>query len=267
MNMPEELMQKLVRLAQNLSLSRLENLSGKFLKTTVCPEESTVTSWIPVSDRSNDLQEIGRLWSENPCITGEMISSFLRGAWCSWQTSASDQQMHMLISGPRTHRNTIRSLGSEIYHVIEKAEKQLLLVTYVAHPPEELINVLKDAEARGVAIELIFETPEDSDYKLSFTKIEQFFKSLDKVSAYHWPLEARTKTRSGSVPSLHAKFVLADDEHLVVSSANLTEYALENNIELGVLISGGDQPKAVRRYYNELIRERHLEKYTPSITD
>jgi len=40
--------------------------------------------------------------------------------------------------------------------------------------------------------------------------------------------------RPGGV--LHAKAVLADDEAVFITSANLTEAALDRNIELGVLI-------------------------------
>ncbi len=258
---PEVLIQKLIRLAQNLTSDRLQHLSGKFLKSEECPGVGVMDTWMPNAGRSSDLKEVAKLWQENNKITGELISSFLQGAWYSWQASMSDQQMHMLITGPRTLRNTIRSLASEIYCLIGRANKSLLLTTYNANPPSELIDALSAAEDRGVEIELVFES------KISDSKISRLIEVLKKVSAYQWPQENRPETHSEYSPSFHAKFVLADDEHLVVSSANLTGYALDKNIELGVLISGGDQPKSVRRYYDELIREGHLEKYTSSTTD
>jgi len=48
--------------------------------------------------------------------------------------------------------------------------------------------------------------------------------------------------------------MLVDGERLFVSSANLTEFALTLNIELGVLLSGGAAPRQMERNLTELIR-------------
>ena len=261
--MNNELTQKLIRFAKNLTKERLETLADRFFSAGTSPTESAIQEWALVTERAKDLQEIARLWSQDSNVTGEEISHFLRGAWHTWQTSYSDQQVHMLLTGPSTTRNTIRAIGVEILHVINTSRERLLLVTYASFPPQELLQALKSAEERGVNIELVFETPEDSDGQLSSTNISQFVDVLGKVSVYHWPKNKRPATNTSYVPSLHAKFVLADDDQIVVSSANLTEFALDKNIELGVTISGGGQPGAVRRYYDGLIREQHLELYTP----
>ena len=262
--MNNELTQKLIRFAKNLTKERLETLADRFFSAGTSPTESAIQEWALVTERAKDLQEIARLWSQDSNVTGEEISHFLRGAWHTWQTSYSDQQVHMLLTGPSTTRNTIRAIGVEILHVINTSRERLLLVTYASFPPLELLQALKSAEERGVNIELVFETPEDSDGQLSSTNISQFIDVLEKVSVYHWPKNKRPTTNTSSVPSLHAKFVLADDDQIVVSSANLTEFALDKNIELGVTISGGGQPRAVRRYYDGLIREQHLELYSPT---
>lgn len=50
----------------------------------------------------------------------------------------------------------------------------------------------------------------------------------------------------------------ADEELLFISSANLTEYALTLNMELGVLIKGGPLPGDVAAHFNRLIEDRVL---------
>lgn len=63
----------------------------------------------------------------------------------------------------------------------------------------------------------------------------------------HWP--------AGQPPrgaSLHAKIIVVDDEVALVTSANLTSRAMEANIECGILIRGGPQPRAVRDHLMEL---------------
>lgn len=55
--------------------------------------------------------------------------------------------------------------------------------------------------------------------------------------------DARSLDPDGPAGVLHAKAVVADDESLFVTSANLTEAALDRNIELGLLVR--DRPLAL----------------------
>lgn len=69
-----------------------------------------------------------------------------------------------------------------------------------------------------------------------------------------WPKEHRLKDERGRIGSLHAKFAVADRVRLLVSSANLTEFAFNLNMELGVLISGGHGPHEAAKHIDELLR-------------
>ena len=62
---------------------------------------------------------------------------------------------------------------------------------------------------------------------------------------------------------LHAKAVVADDEAVFVTLANLTEAALDRNIELGVLIRDRAFALTVGGYFRSLI-DRDLLKPLPS---
>jgi phosphatidylserine/phosphatidylglycerophosphate/cardiolipin synthase-like enzyme len=70
---------------------------------------------------------------------------------------------------------------------------------------------------------------------------------------YTWPAEKRPTTGKGARASLHAKCAVADGERLLVSSANLTEFALTVNIELGLLVEGDDTPRRVQQHLESLI--------------
>src|SRR6516165_5466938 len=61
---------------------------------------------------------------------------------------------------------------------------------------------------------------------------------------------------------LHAKAVVADDEAVFLTSANLTEAALDRNIELGILIRNHALALAVGGYFRSLI-DRTLLKPLP----
>jgi phosphatidylserine/phosphatidylglycerophosphate/cardiolipin synthase-like enzyme len=61
---------------------------------------------------------------------------------------------------------------------------------------------------------------------------------------------------------LHAKAVVADDEAVFLTSANLTEAALDRNIELGILIRNHALALTICTYFQTLI-DRHLLKLLP----
>ena len=80
------------------------------------------------------------------------------------------------------------------------------------------------------------------------------------VAVYVWPLAHRPLDDKGRHGSLHAKCAVADDAVLFVSSANLTAYALSLNMELGVLITGGDAPAQVEAHFGQMIESGILVK-------
>jgi len=59
---------------------------------------------------------------------------------------------------------------------------------------------------------------------------------------------------------LHVKCAVADGRLLFLSSANLTEYAFNINMELGVLMTGGKMPVEVEKHFDMLISLGVLEK-------
>ena len=74
--------------------------------------------------------------------------------------------------------------------------------------------------------------------------------------------DPRSLEQDGPGCVLHAKAVVADDEAVFITSANLTEAALDRNIELGVLIRDRAFALAVCGYFRSLI-DRDLLKPLP----
>ncbi len=74
-------------------------------------------------------------------------------------------------------------------------------------------------------------------------------------AVYAWPHELRARDANGRYGALHAKFVVADRNRLFISSANLTEFALNLNIELGVVLTGGQAPEQAAAHIDVLIRD------------
>ncbi|NDD65508.1 MAG: hypothetical protein EBZ36_16265, partial [Acidobacteria bacterium] len=78
------------------------------------------------------------------------------------------------------------------------------------------------------------------------------------ASIYYWPREHRDIGDNGKAGILHVKCVVADGELMLLSSANLTHQAFTVNMELGVLIRGGNIPAKVDQQFMSLINHNLL---------
>jgi phosphatidylserine/phosphatidylglycerophosphate/cardiolipin synthase-like enzyme len=103
------------------------------------------------------------------------------------------------------------------------------------------------------------------------TASEQLVRRFaDRFWKTDWPGSARPNVfydpraldLDGPGGVLHAKAVVADDEAVFITSANLTEAALDRNIELGVLIRDRAFALTVGGYFQNLI-DRDLLKPLP----
>ena len=66
---------------------------------------------------------------------------------------------------------------------------------------------------------------------------------------YFW----RNKGDEFAGGKVHAKVAVCDEELCFVSSANLTGYAMDRNMEAGVLIQGGTLPRTLHRHLEALV--------------
>ena len=70
--------------------------------------------------------------------------------------------------------------------------------------------------------------------------------------------DPRSLEPDGPSGVLHAKAVVADDEAVFVTSANLTEAALDRNIEVGLLVRDRALAASVSSHFRGLIDRRFL---------
>ena len=116
------------------------------------------------------------------------------------------------------------------------------------------MQALEDAIIRGVKVTLVMEIPSFSNKKISFNPLRNFSKSLrENVTFYVWPLENRPLSEEGRHGSLHAKVAVSDSNTAFITSANLTDYAMNLNMEMGMLVTGIDVPRQIGLHFNELI--------------
>lgn len=91
---------------------------------------------------------------------------------------------------------------------------------------------------------------------LSVDPIATIRRYVPSATLYVWTerLEPFTEGR------VHAKIAVADGKAAFLTSANLTGYALEKNMEAGVVISGGAVPTNLRSHLHALIETKLIRK-------
>jgi len=90
---------------------------------------------------------------------------------------------------------------------------------------------------------LLAENPADNP---AYTATGVPFPGLAAIRL-RWPASKRPPGAA-----LHAKIIVIDDRIALVTSANLTNRAMETNLECGILIRGGPQPHAIRDHITGL---------------
>jgi phosphatidylserine/phosphatidylglycerophosphate/cardiolipin synthase-like enzyme len=168
-------------------------------------------------------------------------------------------------------RNTPSACGGDrnfegfasLLELIHAAQTKIIIVSFVVYKVRDILSALEKAALRGVEIVIILESPDDSEGKIAYSAIAALSSSLRvKASIFIWPNAKRPIASNGMIGVLHAKVAVADENLLYISSANLTENAMNLNMEMGVLINGGELPVRVERHFEEMIENGTLAEIT-----
>jgi cardiolipin synthase len=151
-----------------------------------------------------------------------------------------------------------RRTEQALLELVESAKRSLLIIAFAAYKIPELVEAINAVASAGVNVVCVFESHDASGGKVSFSPVKQLGLA-PSVRNFVWPMAKRPKDSLGRYGSLHAKCAVVDSSLLFLSSANLTEFAFNLNMELGVLIKGGPLPGSVEHHFHVLIGSGHLE--------
>jgi phosphatidylserine/phosphatidylglycerophosphate/cardiolipin synthase-like enzyme len=87
---------------------------------------------------------------------------------------------------------------------------------------------------------------------------------VSSASILRWSPERRLRDERGHAGLMHAKAAVADSCSAFLTSANLTEAALERNMELGILIRGGSFPASIDYLLDSLIEASEIQPVSRS---
>lgn len=205
---------------------------------------------LPASARVRGLRErLLELWRAVPEVGPTELAWSLLGAQRAADDVARSQTLSLVWTGPITSV-PVRRNDEALYEVIESARRELLVVSFVVFRVPRVREGLVAAVERGVDVCLVLEF-EGANEDRPPDPMHALGQLPAAVRVLHWPLSKRQPV-NGKRPYIHAKCAVADRSWAFISSANLTLYGLEANVELGVSIRGGHVPERIAQQFGEL---------------
>ncbi|MYY08250.1 hypothetical protein GT204_04845 [Streptomyces sp. SID4919] len=134
---------------------------------------------------------------------------------------------------------SVRLTASVAIQVIRAADTTLLVTSHAAFGVQEIVEEIRAAADRGVSVDLVLETTRASGGRLH--------GDIDGRAAFHelrfhpdvhlrqWAGNER-RGSGGRRGSMHAKVIAADRKTALLGSANLTNNAYSDNLEIGAVI-------------------------------
>lgn len=205
-------------------------------------------------------RELASAWAECPEQSGQSIALALESASQTAAQHRDERSIEIVWTGPATEAVPLRRSDRVLVELIQGARERILIVSFAAYKVADVLKALQEALNRSVRVDLVLESKIESGGKLSHDGLDAV-KDLDgDVSVWVWPAEKRKMDERSNRGVLHAKCAVADGRVAVVTSANLTDYALDSNMELGIRIEGGPEPEKVERHFRALMDREVLVK-------
>lgn len=204
--------------------------------------------------------ELFTLWQQDQSNwDSRAIASALMASAYSIQTDQQSLAAELVWTGPPTLGIPLRRTDQVLLQLIRDTQQQLIIISFAVYKIPEIASALLEALNRGVQVKIIVETAQEEGGKMSFPGTTALGrKIIENAQVFLWPIEKRPHDPQGRYGSLHIKSVIADQKYLFITSANLTEYALTLNMEMGVLLKSPALASQVSELIHQLIHQKVL---------
>jgi len=147
-----------------------------------------------------------------------------------------------------------RSTARVAKEIIESCVERLLVVSYsvnvdrnLGEPAAQAIGAMA-ALAADVQVTVVLDKQEENRNKF----LRAWGDDTPSPPIYTWA------TAVGTLQKVHAKVLVSDRRHALVTSANLTRHGYRGNLEIGVSVNGGSIPKEIDSRIRRLITRGDL---------
>jgi cardiolipin synthase len=244
----DELLDAIAALVSLVSPEKVQAVAARVRRTDASKAATALPSVVGTPVASTLVEQLATAW-QNTAVGSDELASMLLAASHVYTKAASEQSTELVLTGPTTPFVSARRTEQALLQVINSAEHSLFITSFVAYDVSSIAKALNAANDRGVVISMLLELSQDHGGSITFDAIGKMRTLVPAAKLYAW----HDKADPFSDGRVHAKVAVADGRMCFITSANLTGYALERNMEAGVLISGGDIPRLLEDHLRSLV--------------
>ena len=247
----DELLDAIAALVYLVSPEKVQAVAARVRRTEASKAATALPSVVGTPVASTVVEQLAAAW-QNTKVGSEELASMLIAASHVYAKAASEQSVELVWTGPTTPFVSARRTEQALLEVINSAERSLFIISVVAYDVSTIVKALNAANERGVCITMLLESSQGHGGSISIDVIGKMRGLVPGAQLYAW----RDKTVDFADGRVHAKVAVADGRICFITSANLTGYAMEKNIEAGVLISEGKVPMMLHEHLLALLRTK-----------
>lgn len=182
-------------------------------------------------------------------VGSDELALMLLAAGHAFENVSRHQSTELVWTGPTTPFVSARRTEQALLQVINAAKQTLFVTSFVAYDVSTIVKALNEASTRGVDISMLLEASQDHGGSISFDAIGKMESLVPNAHLYTW----RDRGEIFSEGRVHAKVAVADRHTCFITSANLTGFAMDRNMEAGLLLSGGNIPQMLEEHLRALV--------------
>jgi phosphatidylserine/phosphatidylglycerophosphate/cardiolipin synthase-like enzyme len=247
----ERLLEAVTAIVSLISPEKVRALAVRIRKTTAGRAYASLSDVAGTPASKDVVIRLVDAWQAESVSSGE-LASMLLAASHAVETVSRQQSTELVWTGPTTPYVSPRRTEQVLLQLIGAAKQTLFVTSFVAYEVSSIVSALNAASARGVTISMLLESSHGHGGSVSFDVIGKMKLLIPSARLYAW----RERAAPFCKGRVHAKVAVADGDVCFVTSANLTAYAMEQNIEAGVLIGGGHIPKLLLAQLQALVETK-----------
>lgn len=244
----ERLLEAVTAVVCLVSPEKIRALAGAIRKIEDAKANVALSDVVGTATAKAVVERLVDAWRVTSIGSGE-LASMLLAASHAFESVSKHQSTELVWTGPTTPFVSARRTEQALLQVIGAAKQTLFVTSFVAYDVSTIVRAMNDASTRGVSISMLLESSQDHGGSISFDVIGKMRVLVPAAKLYAWR-ERATPFADGRV---HAKVAVADGAVCFITSANLTGHAMEQNMEAGVLLTGGQIPKLLLDHLQALV--------------
>ncbi|OFC38211.1 DISARM system phospholipase D-like protein DrmC [Acidithiobacillus caldus] len=250
----ERLLEAVTAVAGLVSPEKVRALAGAIRKIEDAKANAALSDVVGTATAKAVVDRLVDAWRSTSVGSGE-LASMLLAAGHAFESVSKQQSIELVWTGPTTPFVSARRTEQALLQVIGTARQTLFVTSFVAYDVSTIVKALNDASTRGVSISMLLESSQDHGGSITFDVIGKMRTLVPSAKLYAW----RERAAPFADGRVHAKVAVADGAVCFITSANLTGYAMDRNMEAGVLVRGGQVPKDLHDHFIALVNTRIIE--------